>query len=515
MGICESPSKNKNNAEIKPTNEDNPILDAFRIKGILLSDIEICVCKIIRKTKTGTGFFCEVPEKNLKLLITNNHVLDEEYLEQGNKILYIISKNENEYNYEIDLEKDRYKLTNKDLDFTIIEILKEDNVNNFLKINNEPYQMNDEVFAYQYAGGVRLGFSSGNLLGKEDYLLKYDVGTKRGSSGSPILLMKNSKVIGLHCKGLTFANAEKVNFGIPIELIINKISYIKCTYEIFDYNYVQIINNTDGTEVNRDIESKIKILNNGKEEKLIFTKKFDKTGIKTIYFSVGKNLNDMSFLFNNCSTLKTVEFISCETNNVTNMRAMFQHCNKLENLDLTNLNTSKVTNMNRMFKCCNRLKQIKGIENFNTSNVTNMREMFHSCSELGYLDLTNFDISKVTDRESIFSGCNKLLVKGGEKFNKVQNEIKKEKPNEKQNLTNEKVLDQKSVKSNNSYHYNEYNYNNYDDESYRYPSYKEESEESKEKKHCRDCNKSLESYEVRSWLGENYCQVCYFDGDAD
>jgi len=151
-------------------------------------------------------------------------------------------------------------------------------------VNNEPYKIGDEIFSYQYAGGVRLGFSSGNLLGKEDYLLKYDIGTKKGSSGSPLLLMKNSKVFGLHSKGLTFANKEKINFGIPIELIINKISYIKCTYEIFDYNYVQIINNTDGTEINRDIESKIKILNNGKEEKLIFTKKFDKKRNKNNLF---------------------------------------------------------------------------------------------------------------------------------------------------------------------------------------------------------------------------------------
>ena len=93
----------------------------------------------------------------------------------------MISKDEIEYHYEIDLEKDRYKLTNKDLDFTIIEILKEDNVNKFLMVNNEPYKIGDEIFSYQYAGGVRLGFSSGNLLGKEDYLLKYNIGTKKGS----------------------------------------------------------------------------------------------------------------------------------------------------------------------------------------------------------------------------------------------------------------------------------------------------------------------------------------------
>ena len=415
----------------------------------------------------------------------------------------MISNKEKENYYEIDLEKDRYKLTNKELDFTIIEILKEDNINNFLKINNEQYDMKDEIFSYQYEKGVKLGFSFGNLLEKEDHLLKYNLGPKNGSSGAPLLLMKNSKVIGLHSKDLAVSDAEKVNFGIPIELIINKISYIKCTYEILDYNNIQIINNRDGTEINKDIESKIKILNNGKEEKLIFKKKFDKTGIKTIYFSINKKLNDMSFLFNNCSTLKTIDFISCDTDNVTNMRAMFQSCRKLENLDLTNFNSSKVINMNRMFKCCNKIKQIKGINNFDTSNVINMREMFHSCSELEYLDLTNFNISKVTDKELIFSGCNKLQIKGGEKFNKLQNEIKIETTNP----SNEKDLEQKSIKSNNSSGYNNNSYNN---ESYSYSWYKKT-----EKKQCHDCNNSLDSGSVTSFFGKKYCKKCYVYDCAD
>ena len=69
MGICETVSK-----------EDNAIVNAYKIKGIMFSEIEKCICKIIRKTKTGTGFFCSVPEKNIKLLITNNHLIDEIYL---------------------------------------------------------------------------------------------------------------------------------------------------------------------------------------------------------------------------------------------------------------------------------------------------------------------------------------------------------------------------------------------------------------------------------------------------
>lgn len=183
----------------KIIDEDNIIVDAFRIKNINFSEIEKCICKIIKKTKTGTGFFCEIPEipeTNIKLLIANNHIIDVIYLEQGNKIAYMISEKENEIYKEIDLEKDRFKLTNNHLDFTNIEIIKEDNIQNFLKINNEQYRLKEEIFSYQYAGGVKLGFSFGNILEKKEKLLLYDVGTKPGSSGSLLLLMKNTKRIG-------------------------------------------------------------------------------------------------------------------------------------------------------------------------------------------------------------------------------------------------------------------------------------------------------------------------------
>jgi surface protein len=476
-------------------------VSAYKIKGIMFSDIEKCVCKIIRKTKIGTGFFCDIPEKNIKLLITNNHIIDEIYLEEGNIIAYMISENEKETFNEIDLEKDRYKLTNKELDFTIIEILKEDNIKNFLKINNEQYKLMDEIFSYQYAGGVKLGFSFGNLLKIDKNLLTYNVGTKGGSSGSPLLLMQNSKVIGLHKQGLQIHENEKINFGVPIEAIINKISYIKCTYEIMNYNYTQIINNTDGIEVNKDIESKIKILNSGREEKLILTKKFDKIGMNIIYFSIKEKLNDLSFLFNNCSTLKSIDFISFETDKVTNMRGMFQSCQKLEDLNLTNFNTSKVTNMFRMFKCCNKLKQIRGINNFVTSQVTNMKEMFQSCSELDYLDLTNFDISKVTDKESIFNGCNKLKqIKGGEKFYETKKNIVNNKTS---TLLNENPIDKKSSIRDNSYHYN---YNDYSNDSFSLYSNKEE------KKCCKFCGNEI-NYENQSPLDDDYCFDCCQDPD--
>ena len=60
---------------------------------------------------------------------------------------------------------------------------------------------------------------------------------------------------------------------------------IKCTYEIKDNSLVQIINYRGKSEINEEIESKIKILNDKRKENLIFQKKFDKLGINTIVFA--------------------------------------------------------------------------------------------------------------------------------------------------------------------------------------------------------------------------------------
>ena len=93
----------------------------------------------------------------------------------------------------------------------------------------------------------------------------------------------------------------------------NKYSLIKCTYDIKDLNETQIINNRYEDIINEDIESKIKILNMNKKENLIFRKRFDKLGINVVYFIIEEKLNDMSNIFNNCSSLKKIEFISVFT----------------------------------------------------------------------------------------------------------------------------------------------------------------------------------------------------------
>ena len=60
---------------------------------------------------------------------------------------------------------------------------------------------------------------------------------------------------------------------------VDKNISFRCTYEVKDINEdIQIINNTNEKFINEEIESKIKILNNGQKEKLVLKKKFYKTG---------------------------------------------------------------------------------------------------------------------------------------------------------------------------------------------------------------------------------------------
>ena len=73
--------------------EDAEIVDFEELKKIVNSGIEKYVCKItqmIEKNgklipKYGTGFFCDIPEKNLKVFITNNHVINEDFLKKEKK----------------------------------------------------------------------------------------------------------------------------------------------------------------------------------------------------------------------------------------------------------------------------------------------------------------------------------------------------------------------------------------------------------------------------------------------
>ena len=116
------------------------------------------------------------------------------------------------------------------------------------------------------------------------------------------------------------------------------------------------------------------------------------------------NVTNMYSMFNDCSSLTSLNLSSFNTANVTNMAGMFYNCKSLINLDLSSFNTSNVTNMYNMFLNCSSLTSLD-LSNFNTTNVTNMNDMFRMCKQLKSLDLSSFNTSNVIEMEYMFYFC--------------------------------------------------------------------------------------------------------------
>ena len=104
------------------------------IEGIktILRQMEKSVCKIcIKDGSKGTGFFCKIPLPNKNFLlafITNNHVINEKYLNEEKEIKIKMNDGHKTDIKTINI-KDRFIYTNKDYDITIIEIKDKKNDN--------------------------------------------------------------------------------------------------------------------------------------------------------------------------------------------------------------------------------------------------------------------------------------------------------------------------------------------------------------------------------------------------
>ena len=135
------------------------------------------------------------------------------------------------------------------------------------------------------------------------------------------------------------------------------------------------LNNTEEiSKINTIIDYQVKSFENlfsyGKCIESIFFKKFCRI-----------NINNMSYMFSECSSLKKINLTNFNTDNISDMREMFSGCSSLKELNLSNFNTKNVERMNHMFERCSSLEKID-LSNFDTNNVINMLEMFNKCSSL-------------------------------------------------------------------------------------------------------------------------------------
>ena len=185
-----------------------------------------CICKI-DGNKAGTGFFCKIErgEELIPVLITNYHVIDDNYMKQNKYLKFYI--NDKSHIIDLNSESKIYSSLNNEYDMMIIR-LKDGQVNNYLDIdenifedNSENYYENDSIYILHYANAEEAKVSFGKGLEKEnDYDIKHLCHTEPGSSGGPILSRMTNKVIGIH-KGSIGKGKCDYNIGTFLKYPLN------------------------------------------------------------------------------------------------------------------------------------------------------------------------------------------------------------------------------------------------------------------------------------------------------
>ena len=164
---------------------------------LILKQMKYSICTINNKNGNGTGFFCKI--SNIKLLITNNIIINQEIIKNNNIIK--VKLNDNKIRKDIKI-KDYY--TSKIYDTTIIEINDIDENINYLEIDDEIFDenvniFNESIYITQYPGNEKAAVSYGVLNQITDnYNILHYCSTRPGSSGSPIIKLSNKKIIGIH-----------------------------------------------------------------------------------------------------------------------------------------------------------------------------------------------------------------------------------------------------------------------------------------------------------------------------
>ena len=152
-----------------------------------LSNVSRSICKIkietILEVIIGTGFLLEfrINEEMFFCLISNEHVIKNDIIQKNNNIIYISYDNEFQYaNIKLGNKKRYIKsFIDIDLDITVVEILKEDNISKdyFLcpefeiMINNN--LINNMIYIPQYARGEDLVNARGIIKEINKYELNF------------------------------------------------------------------------------------------------------------------------------------------------------------------------------------------------------------------------------------------------------------------------------------------------------------------------------------------------------
>ena len=226
------------------------------------------------------------------MLITTNQVINTDDIKNKTNVSFYL--NNNRIIKTIKLDNNRLIYTNEKLNITIIEIKEDvDNLNNkyldlddeiinYLKLDNKDRQKyidilynNEALYLLDYPNKNEKFVSYGKLLYINNKEIIHNCNKKHGSLGSPILLLNNHKLIGIHCSS---SNHHKYYKGILLIYSIIEFSKIKKNMLLIDKEGRNINHNYIIGELNiKEDGQNIRIINSyeqsNRENKFIEYKK--------------------------------------------------------------------------------------------------------------------------------------------------------------------------------------------------------------------------------------------------
>ena len=398
-----------------------------------INQIRKSICCIIKNNGNnnnsniaGNGFFILVVYQNkfIPLLITSNIIISENDFNNGINLKLILYNNNKENIIKLRNNMNHY--INDEYGISIIE-LKENIVNiQYLELDESIIQNNDEILNNKYNNesiytiqykkekdDIELFYGKIESIKENDNII-HKCFSNDISLGSPILLSKNNKVIGIHTNNKEdignlllysisqFLNSlKKENINSIKENLINEIK-IENSASNEESNNIHIKNNN---------QMIIEYFNSDKEDssKTIFSKTFvnnNKTKCVLKYENKIFNLNEEIDIYSSNETFKII-LEEKENETVTDMSYMFNQIFYLKSMDITNWNTEKVNNMSCMFSQCKQLEKLIGINNMITDNVISMSGMFYESfliNQKNFPDISSWNMKNVKDISKMFMG---------------------------------------------------------------------------------------------------------------
>ena len=181
---------------------------------------------------------------------------------------------------------------------------------------------------------------------------------------------------------------------------IDKLNPIDRRVKLFDSVFVK--NNKDklSVEVNGNKE---------KELKEYYYNYSNNNELKVKLIEIGNNsVTDMSYMFNNCKNLVSVDFSNWSMINIKSMEAMFQLCSLKQIPDISKFDTQNLENIRAMFCKCINLAEIPDMNkwfNNKDNNLKNISMLFNGCKNLKSINFPKWNTPNLEDISYLFNRC--------------------------------------------------------------------------------------------------------------